>query len=150
MDELIEKVYKAVNVMSGEIKTAWDYGVGFPLYHSEVHLLEAINLHRGANAGELARRLGISNAAVSQVAKKLVKKALAETYRAEDNQKEVFFRLTDLGKKACAGHKKHHTKMYAGFIDDYKTFTKKDLEAISKFLDSMIESMPVKHDIQTG
>ncbi|MDR1961636.1 MAG: MarR family transcriptional regulator, partial [Gracilibacteraceae bacterium] len=96
--ELVEKVYKAMNIIYGEMKTAWDYGIGFPLYHSEVHLLEAIRLREGANAGEMARFLGISNAAVSQVAKKLTKKALIETYRAADNQKEVFFRLTALGK----------------------------------------------------
>jgi hypothetical protein len=41
LTELLEKVYKAMNIVSGEMKTAWDYGIGFPLYHSEVHLLEA-------------------------------------------------------------------------------------------------------------
>jgi hypothetical protein len=51
---LEDKVKKTMNVMSQEMKVARDYGVGFPLYHSEVHLLDAINAHEGANACELA------------------------------------------------------------------------------------------------
>jgi DNA-binding MarR family transcriptional regulator len=142
LTELIEKVYKAMNIVSGEMKTAWDYGIGFPLYHSEVHLLEAVKLREGANAGEMARFLGISNAAVSQVAKKLTKKALIETYRAADNQKEVFFRLTALGKKACAGHQKHHGKIYANFLDYYTKLNKKEIEVIMRFLDEVDRFIP--------
>jgi DNA-binding MarR family transcriptional regulator len=142
LTELMEKVYKAMNIVSAEMKTAWDYGVGFPLHHSEVHLLEAIKLHEGANAGEMARHLGISNAAVSQVAKKLTKKALIESYRVEDNQKEVFFRLTALGKKACSGHQKHHGKIYRRFFDYYKRLGKKEIDVITQFLDEVERFMP--------
>jgi hypothetical protein len=66
LTELIEKVYKTMNIISGEMKTAWDYGIGFPLYHSEVHLLEAVKLREGANAGEMARFLGINKQRRSQ------------------------------------------------------------------------------------
>jgi DNA-binding MarR family transcriptional regulator len=141
---IMGKVYKAMNIISGEMKTAWDYGIGFPLYHSEVHLLEAIRLREGANAGEIARFLGISNAAVSQVAKKLTKKALIETYRATDNQKEIFFRLTALGEKARNGHQKHHKKIHARFLVYYKRLDKKEIEVIVRFLDEIEWFMPGK------
>jgi DNA-binding MarR family transcriptional regulator len=140
--ELIEKVYSAMGILSNEMKTAWDYGIGFPLHHSEVHLLEAVRLHEGANAGEMARHLGISNAAVSQVAKKLTKKALIETYRTPENQREVLFRLTALGKEACAGHQKHHEEIHAGFIDYYKSLDQKEIEVILRLLDEVARFMP--------
>ncbi|MDR1961608.1 MAG: winged helix DNA-binding protein [Gracilibacteraceae bacterium] len=92
----------------------------------------------------MARFLGISNAAVSQVAKKLTKKALIDTYRTADNQREVFFRLTALGKKACDGHIKHHGKIYANFLDYYAKLDKKEIEVIVRFLDEAERLMPDK------
>jgi DNA-binding MarR family transcriptional regulator len=74
-------------------------GVGFPLYHSEVHLLDAIHLHEGENEQELAKRLGITKGAAAQVAKKLIGKALIESYQLSGNKKEVYSRLTELGER---------------------------------------------------
>jgi DNA-binding MarR family transcriptional regulator len=112
IEEFMGKFHKALNLLQGEMKIPWDYGVGFPLYHSEVHLLESIRMHQSANAGDHAGYLGISNAAVSQAVKKLMDKALIEVYQAADNRKEVFFRITELGKKVSDGHLKHHMKIY--------------------------------------
>jgi DNA-binding MarR family transcriptional regulator len=133
----IEKLTHVVSATNSEMKTAWDYGVGFRLYHSEVHLLEAIKFCEGANAGELARYLGITNGAVSQVAKKLVDKTLIETYQSEENRKEVFFKLTPLGKKACAGHQRHHKKMNAGLIRYIEQLDEKDYQTLIDFFDKM-------------
>jgi DNA-binding MarR family transcriptional regulator len=135
----IEKLTHIVSLVNREMKTAWDYGVGFPLYHAEVHLLEAIKFCTGANAGGIARYLGITNGAVSQVAKKLMDKALIETYRAEDNRKEVFFRITPLGNKACAGHQKHHKKINASLNKYVEQLDEKDYRAILGFFDMMIK-----------
>ncbi|MDR2737726.1 MAG: MarR family transcriptional regulator [Puniceicoccales bacterium] len=140
--ELIEKLYKAVNVVCGEMKAPWDYGIGIPLYHSEIHLLDAVISHKKANAGELAKLLGISNAAVSQVAKKLVDKGLIEAYQIADNQKEVFFKPTNLGQKASAGHKRHHKKIYADFFTYYERLMEEDIAVIEGFLDAVIRSVP--------
>jgi DNA-binding MarR family transcriptional regulator len=135
----IEKLTHIVSIVNREMKTAWDYGLGFPLHHSEVHLLEAIKFCNGANAGEIARYLGITNGAVSQVAKKLIDKALIETYRSEDNRKEVFFRITPLGNKACAGHQRHHKKINARLNKYVEQLNEKDYKAILGFFDMMIK-----------
>jgi DNA-binding MarR family transcriptional regulator len=138
----IEKLTHIVSIVNREMKTAWDYGLGFPLYHSEVHLLEAIKFCKGVNAGEIARYLGITNGAVSQVAKKLINKALIETYQTEDNRKEVFFRLTPLGNKACAGHQRHHKKINASLIKFVEQLDEKDYRAILDFFDVLIKLTP--------
>jgi DNA-binding MarR family transcriptional regulator len=135
----LEKLTHIISIVNREMKTAWDYGLGFPLCHSEVHLLEALKFCEGANAGEIARYLGITNGAVSQVAKKLIDKSLVETYRNEDNRKEVFFRLTPLGEKACAGHKRHHKKINASLNQYIEQLNETDYQAIIGFFDMMIE-----------
>jgi hypothetical protein len=54
MNELIEKLYKMLNVVNDEMRAARDYGVGFKIHHSEVRLLEAIDKHEGANSARRA------------------------------------------------------------------------------------------------
>jgi ferrous iron transport protein A len=139
--ELIEKLYRVVDVMCGEIRTSRDYGIGFQLCHSEIHLLDAVGAHEGENAGELAKKLGVSGAAVSQVAKRLIGKGLVQAYRGAKNQREMFFHLTDSGRMASAGHGKHHEKFYADILDYCDRVTEWDIAAVSNFLDAVVCSM---------
>jgi DNA-binding MarR family transcriptional regulator len=139
--EIIEKMYKMLSMVSDEMKTARDYGVGFKIHHSEVHLLETIDKHEGANANELSKILGLTNGAISQVAKKLLDKALIENYQLPNNKKEVYFRLTDSGLKVLEGHRDHHAKINADFFDFVTDrATEKDIQAIMKFMDLIISS----------
>jgi DNA-binding MarR family transcriptional regulator len=90
MNTLIEKLYRAMNLVVKEMETPWLYEVDFPLHHAEVHLLEAIQAQEGANVGELARHLGMTSGAISQITKKLLDKGLIEAYKKPGNRKEVF------------------------------------------------------------
>jgi DNA-binding MarR family transcriptional regulator len=140
-DILNEKLYKIVSIVQDEMKTARDYGIGFKMHHSEVHLLETIYNHEGANASELSKILCLTNGAISQVAKKLINKALIVNYQMPNNKKEVYFRLTDLGLKTLEGHRKHHAKINADFFDFVANrATERDIQAIMEFMDMIIDS----------
>jgi DNA-binding MarR family transcriptional regulator len=139
--ELMEKLYKVMNVINQEVKTTWDYGVGFTLYHSEVSLLEIIKVHENATASELSRILGVTTGAVWQVTRKLQKKGLIESYQFEDNKKEVYFRLTALGEKARRGHQKHHETMNAGVFEYFSHLEERDVKKIYEFLDMIISEL---------
>ncbi|MDR1623043.1 MAG: MarR family transcriptional regulator [Synergistaceae bacterium] len=137
----MEKLYKMLSVLSDEMKTARDYGIGFKIYHAEVHLLETIYNHEGANASELSKILGLTNGAISQVARKLLDKALVENYQIPKNKKEVYFRLTDLGLKTLEGHREHHARINATFFDFVEDqATERDIQAIMKFMDTIISA----------
>ncbi|MDR1453702.1 MAG: MarR family transcriptional regulator [Candidatus Margulisbacteria bacterium] len=135
---LAEKINKVITVLNAEKKTPWDYGIGFSLYHSEVHLLDTIAVHAGENPSALAARLGITKGAITQVVKKLTEKELVESYHLPDNQKELYFRLTPLGKKAVRGHHKHHTRLNAGIFAYFESLTRKEGQVIIKFLDVLL------------
>jgi DNA-binding MarR family transcriptional regulator len=146
VDVLIEKLYRTMNLVVKEMETPWLYGVDFPLHHAEVHLLEAIKAREGANVSGLARYLGMTSGAVSQVTKKLLDKGLIEAYRKPGNRKEVFSRLTDLGERVCEGHQKHHENMVAvlrtfvGRIGENETSAVYDfLDAVSRSIEETIE-----------
>ena len=51
------------------------------LYPSEIHLLQIIKEGEDLSAGEMARKLGISNGAVSQTLNRLEKKRLSKKPR---------------------------------------------------------------------
>jgi DNA-binding MarR family transcriptional regulator len=139
--ELMEKLYKTINVLNQEIKTARDYGIGVNLYHSEVGLLEIIKMHKNATASDLSRILGVTTGAVWQVSKKLQKKGLIESYQIEDNKKEVYFCLTALGEKVSKGHEKHHETINAGIFEYLSRLEERDVKKIGEFLDTIIKEM---------
>jgi DNA-binding MarR family transcriptional regulator len=141
-NELVEKLARAFNLANREIKTAWDYGIGLSLYHSEIHLLDIIKTHRGANASELARIMGVTTGAVWQVVRKLLDKGLIESYQHEDNKKEVLFQLTALGKKASDGHRKHHEAINSGLLEYFKNLKEPEIKIIFEFLDEIISGLP--------
>jgi DNA-binding MarR family transcriptional regulator len=134
-----EKINKAVTVLSREKKVARDYGIGFPLNHAEVHLLDTINQHRGENTSRLALRNGITKGAVAQITKKLLEKDLITAFQVPENRKEVYFELTKLGRKAVSGHDRHHRRLNAGLSKYFETLSDKDMQTISAFLDKIIE-----------
>jgi DNA-binding MarR family transcriptional regulator len=134
-----EKINKAVTVLSREKKVARDYGIGFPLNHAEVHLLDTINQHQDENTSQLAQRNGITKGAVAQITKKLLEKGLITTFQVPENRKEVYFELTKLGQKVVSGHDRHHRRMNAGLSKYFETLSDKDMQIISTFLDKIIE-----------
>jgi DNA-binding MarR family transcriptional regulator len=138
---LIEKLYRAMNLVIKEMETPWLYGVDFPLHHAEVHLLEAIKAQERANVSELARYLGMTSGAVSQVTKKLLDKGLIEAYRKPDNRKEVFSRLTALGERIREGHQKHHENMIAVLREFMDRLDENETLAVYGFLDAVSRSI---------
>jgi DNA-binding MarR family transcriptional regulator len=147
MEILIEKLYRTMNLTIREMETPWLYGVDFPLHHAEVQLLETIKSQEGANVGELARYLGMTSGAISQVTKKLLDKGLIDVYKKPDNRKEVFSRLTALGEKVCEGHQKHHENMVSVLHGFITPLNQKETQIIFDFLDTVsqgIEQVIVK------
>ncbi|MHB9293297.1 hypothetical protein Holit_02418 [Hollandina sp. SP2] len=138
---LTEKFYKVINAAAQEMKIPRDYGNGMKLHHSEVHALEAINNHDGANISELAGHMAVTIGAVWQVARKLKAKGLIESYRLKDNQKEVYFRLTRSGRTAREGHNQYHETRNAEWLNFIDRLTENQTKVISDFLDEIVKSV---------
>jgi DNA-binding MarR family transcriptional regulator len=135
---IAEKINKAVSVLNSEKKVARDYGIGFPLNHADVHLLDTINGHLDENTSQLAERIGITKGAIAQITKRLVEKSLITSYHTPENKKEVYFKLTKLGKKAVLGHSRHHQRLNAGLHQYFESLSDKDMRTIAAFLDVLI------------
>lgn len=102
--ELIEKILEIE-------KKARYYGTDTPLFHSEIHIIEAIKENEGIHITGLAENLGVTKGAVSQVAIKLQKKGLIIKERDLNNYSKFLLKLTPKGEVAYNNHLKFHQEL---------------------------------------
>ncbi|WP_158454070.1 MarR family winged helix-turn-helix transcriptional regulator [Paenibacillus durus] len=81
-----------------------DYGVGEPLFHSEIYTLNEIREHRGIHITALAECCGVTKGAISQVLKKLEQKGLITKEKDARNQSRLILQVTPKGEIAYAHH----------------------------------------------
>ena len=130
---IIEKFGMIINKFNYIEKIPRDFGTGSVLYPSEIHLISTIGKIPGINVTELAKKHGISKAAISQKLKKLEKKELVERFKDSENEKAVLLKLTPEGKIAFRGHERFHSIMDSGIIqkiNEMPVAKRKDFEKI--------------------
>ena len=91
------------------------YGTKYPVYQSEIHMIDFIGRHPDRNISELAEEVGMSKSAVSQIITKLHNKNLIIKERYK---KEVTVRLTEKGDELFKGHQEYHQT-----LNQYSVFT---------------------------
>lgn len=75
---------------------------------AEVHYIECIGRNLDFNVTRLAESLYMTRGAISKMTKKLIEKGIIESYQKPDNKKEIYFRLTEQGKRIYKVHEELH------------------------------------------
>ncbi|MFA0889177.1 MAG: MarR family transcriptional regulator [Synergistales bacterium] len=133
--ELDEAVDALLEVGRQVMKNPHDYGnCGVMLYMREIHLIEAIENHPDFNLTQLAELSGFTKGTVSKMISKLEKLSFIGRHQNSDNRKEVFFRLTPLGRRAFEGHYEFHEKKSAGTHKKYQEYTEREKKFILDFV----------------
>jgi len=117
-----------------------DYGTGYPVYQSEIHMIDFIGRHPDLNISELSELMGMTKSAVSQIITKLSSKKFIVKKRY---RKEVTVCLTDVGKKLFNGHRDYHETLNQYNV--FKNVEKYPLEfraLIAEFLTDYIADLP--------
>jgi DNA-binding MarR family transcriptional regulator len=89
-----------------------DFGIGEPLYLTEIHTLQAIGKTPDNNVRIIAGLMGVTPSAASQVITRLTRRGLVRKIRGVRNEKEVALELTEKGRVAYTTHEKIHGEMY--------------------------------------
>lgn len=131
--QLIDGFFQAMERIQKERGVAREYGAGVLLYHSELSLLEAVHQHPEQQAAALAQRLGITNSALTQTAKKLMDKGLIEQYTPPGNRRQKYHRLTALGMAAREGHMRYHQDANARMKDYLCARTQEEKRVLTDF-----------------
>jgi DNA-binding MarR family transcriptional regulator len=85
-------------------KAPRDYGCGIPLHMGEIQTLVRIHQVENLTLVALARTLGITRGAVTQMIHRLEAKGLIIKQRHVKNDKEILLDLTPLGNRAVEGY----------------------------------------------
>ncbi|MED1721529.1 MarR family transcriptional regulator [Brevibacillus parabrevis] len=108
---------------------------------TELHVISEIGSNARVNVTTIAQKIGVTKSAISKITVKLLKKGLLERYQLEDNQKEVFFRLTKVGELVNSIHDSFHAKLENDMIRFLDRYSKEELAFVSRFIGEATEQL---------
>ena len=110
---------------------------GMPLTNTQEHILMLLSEESLTNS-ELAKRLNVSQAAVTKAIKSLIKQELLEPFKDVQDARVILYRLTELAKPVAAEHQHHHhhtIEIYEKIANQYSSDEK---VIIQKFLETLV------------
>lgn len=118
-----------------------DYGV------SEIHCIDLIGKIENPNVTKISESMNMTRGAISKICKRLLNSKLINKYKKPDNDKEIYFKLTELGEKLYKHHEIKHKQWEERNNKFFKNIDKKEQEVVASFLkkfnnylDKIIES----------
>lgn len=113
---------------------------GVSLTNTQEHILMLVADEALTNS-VLAKKLNVSQAAITKAVKPLLSQGMLETYRDENDGRVLYYRLTEIGKPIALEHQHHHQHTLHTYEDVLSKFTKNEQGVISRFLDLLEEEL---------
>lgn len=107
------------------------------LTNTQEHILMLLSQESLTNS-DLAKRLNVSQAAVTKAVKALVEQKMLETFKDKKDARVTFYRLTDLAQPIAEEHQHHHVHTLETYQRLAQKFSSDEQEVIVKFLDGLI------------
>lgn len=111
-----------------------------PLTNTQEHILMLLNEESLTNT-DLAKRLNVSQAAVTKAIKSLIQKNMLETFKDDRDGRVTFYRLTEDGKPVAAEHQHHHRHTLEAYKRLVDTYTPREQELIARFLKGLLKEI---------
>jgi DNA-binding MarR family transcriptional regulator len=135
-----ESLDLAFALMELDKKTRY-YGTDVPIFHSEIHVIKAIAEHSCIHVGGLAEILGVTKGAVSEILKKLERKALVKKEVDDLNLSRYLLSLTEKGEKAHKNHMHYHSIINSMVENELQNATEEEIQFLSNFLLALINKV---------
>ncbi|PHB31112.1 MarR family transcriptional regulator [Bacillus pseudomycoides] len=101
---------------------------------SELHVIQCIGKKGLMNVTAITEEMGMTKGAISKICTKLFNKQFVEKMKMLDNQKEIFFRLTDNGNEIYMAHEKLHQQAEEKWLLLLNQYTEEELSLIQRFV----------------
>ena len=108
-----------------------------PLTNTQEHILMLLSEESLTNS-ELARRLKVSQAAVTKAIKSLIKKEMLEPFKDAKDARIIFYRLTELAKPVAAEHQHHHHHTIEIYENIANRYSSDEQAIIQQFLETLV------------
>jgi DNA-binding MarR family transcriptional regulator len=105
---------------------------------TEIHVIACIGHHEPLNLTSITDKMELSKGNISKVCTKLLKEGFVRKTQLSDNKKEVYFRLTPLGKKLYTLHEDLHTKAQEQLFSFLDQYNETELEFVNRFLADIV------------
>ena len=142
MGDLAEKINHFLNEVILTAENQHEILVGsctsdVRLTNTQEHILMLLSQESLTNS-DLAKRLNVSQAAVTKAVKALVEQKMLETFKDKKDARVTFYRLTDLARPIAEEHQHHHVHTLDTYQRLAEKFSSDEQEVIVKFLDGLI------------
>lgn len=107
------------------------------LTNTQEHILMLLSQESLTNS-DLAKRLNVSQAAVTKAVKALVEQKMLETFKDKKDARVTFYRLTDLARPIAEEHQHHHVHTLETYQRLAEQFSSDEQKVIVRFLDGLI------------
>lgn len=148
-EQVIQIFLKVINRYIATEKRPCDYGVGCLMYRSEIHSIDAIGKHVGANITELAALLGITKSAASQMTDRLIKKGMVTKTVLSKSDTEVALTLTENGEKVYVGHNEYHRELYRYLDQELSEVSDEDLKSFTNIMGRLANLLEENSNLNT-
>ena len=107
------------------------------LTNTQEHILMLLSEESLTNS-ELARRLNVSQAAVTKAIKSLIKEGMLETSKDPKDARVIFYQLTDLARPIAEEHHHHHEHTLSTYEQVASQFSAEEQKIIQRFLTALV------------
>lgn len=139
LQTLIEQFMRITNTINELHSHYISLNGSTPLTLGEIHLIECIGKHSETNVTEIAKILGNTRGAVSQMAKKLENKELINKTKKGNNEKEIILQLNKKGMEIFLEHEKFHASLYGDILSSVEGASKENIEFVKYILNKIEE-----------
>lgn len=101
--------------------------------NTQEHILMLLSQERLTNS-DLAKRLNISQAAVTKAIKYLVSQGMLASVKNKEDARVTYFELTDIAKPVAKEHTHHHDATLAVYKNLFNQFSEDEQDVIARFL----------------
>ena len=120
--------------------------------NSELHIIAAIGDLEQPNVTSLAKYMGMTKGGICKNIKKLIQANLISSYQTDDNAKNIYYRLTDIGKGIYEKHAEAHNAWLARDKKFITGFSAEQLSQVKDFMQKYIRHIDerIKESEESG
>lgn len=101
---------------------------------SEIHCIDLIGKIKDPNVTKISQHMNMTRGAISKITKKLLNNKLIDKYKNPNNDKEIYFKLTELGEKLFKYHEIKHSQWEERNAIFFKSIDKEEQKIVANFL----------------
>lgn len=107
-EKILSTIFNKISERHGMINSLAE--IKFITEHNalEVHCIDLIQKIQDPNVTKLSKIFRMNKGAISKLTKRLINAGKIESYQKPENKKEIYYKLTDLGRNIYLKHEKMH------------------------------------------